>query len=296
MPDPRDAPIELYRRLTRAWSAETQQRMAPRQSRLRPVQRDCACRAGRARWGNPQDQGRRRLAFLQSHRWTAMGSDRVPVLDPHRLRRSAVQPTRSAGRHVETAIRKAGGEAGGRNVRRPCRRRTAPDRRRKTPPMPTRAWAFAGTLPLTLPAGRLSRRGGTVQCRARAAPHRHTHSRQPRSATIALGSKSLSLAPARKTDGGRLNGGLDRGSGLEKRFGDIVAVDGISLEVEQRRGAGLPRPQRRRQVDHHEDDHGLPGAGRRQRPHRRHRRVRATRSRPRPSSATCRKARPATAT
>ena len=62
---------------------------------------------------------------------------------------------------------------------------------------------------------------------------------------------------------------------LKKRFGEIVAVDGISLEVQQRRGAGLSRPQRRRQVDDHEDAHGLPGARRRQRPHRRHRRARA---------------------
>ena len=68
---------------------------------------------------------------------------------------------------------------------------------------------------------------------------------------------------------------LIEASGLEKRFGDIVAVDGISLRGRAGRGAGLPRPQRRRQVHHHEDDHGLPGARRGQRAHRRHRRARA---------------------
>ena len=59
---------------------------------------------------------------------------------------------------------------------------------------------------------------------------------------------------------------LIEANGLKKRFGEIVAVDGISLEVEQRRGAGLPRAQRRRQVDDHEDDDRLPGARRRAAP------------------------------
>ena len=47
---------------------------------------------------------------------------------------------------------------------------------------------------------------------------------------------------------------------LRKRFGAINAVDGISLEVVQGRSAGLSRPQRRRQIHHHEDADRLPRA------------------------------------
>ncbi len=39
--------------------------------------------------------------------------------------------------------------------------------------------------------------------------------------------------------------------GLTKRFGTFTAVDNVSLHRRPRRGAGLPRPQRRRQIHHH---------------------------------------------
>ena len=53
-------------------------------------------------------------------------------------------------------------------------------------------------------------------------------------------------------------------SGLTKDFGAIRAVDDDLVRGPPRRGAGLPRPQRRRQVDDDEDDHGFlaPSAGR----------------------------------
>ena len=53
----------------------------------------------------------------------------------------------------------------------------------------------------------------------------------------------------------------DRGAG--KHFGPITAVDGVSFTRRARRGAGLPRAERRRQVDHDAHDHGLPAARRR---------------------------------
>ena len=74
---------------------------------------------------------------------------------------------------------------------------------------------------------------------------------------------------------------LIEATGLEKSFGDIKAVDGISLEREKGRGAGVSRPQRRRQVHHHEDADRLPGAGRGRRAHRRLRRAGAAQGRPR---------------
>ena len=41
--------------------------------------------------------------------------------------------------------------------------------------------------------------------------------------------------------------------GLTKRFGSFTAVDNVSFNVRARRGAGLPRAQRRRQIHHHAD-------------------------------------------
>ena len=42
--------------------------------------------------------------------------------------------------------------------------------------------------------------------------------------------------------------------GLTKRFGDFTAVDGIDFDVAARRGVRLPRPERRRQEQHHAHD------------------------------------------
>ena len=52
---------------------------------------------------------------------------------------------------------------------------------------------------------------------------------------------------------------------LVKHFGPLVAVDDVSFEVPARRGAGISRAERRRQIDDDEDDHRLPRADRRHR-------------------------------
>ena len=74
-------------------------------------------------------------------------------------------------------------------------------------------------------------------------------------------------------------------AGLEKRYGDRRAVDGISLAHRRRRGLRPARPQRRGQDDDRRDARGLPRARRRHRP----------RARPRPAGATARRCAPASA-
>ena len=84
-------------------------------------------------------------------------------------------------------------------------------------------------------------------------------------------------------------------SHLSKRYGALTAVDDITFNVQRRRGARLPRPERRRQVDHDEDDHRLPRADRRQRARLRPRRRDRTARGQGAAWATCPRARRATA-
>ena len=51
-----------------------------------------------------------------------------------------------------------------------------------------------------------------------------------------------------------MNGPMIHARGLVKRFGDLVAVDGIDLDVQRGRGLRLPRPERRRQELDDADD------------------------------------------
>ena len=74
------------------------------------------------------------------------------------------------------------------------------------------------------------------------------------------------IAPRRRSDAGsrppavgRLkavseNGPMIHARGLVKRFGELVAVDGIDLDVQRGRGLRLPRPERRRQELDDADD------------------------------------------
>jgi len=43
--------------------------------------------------------------------------------------------------------------------------------------------------------------------------------------------------------------------GLTRRFGELIAVDGIDLRVAPGQFLRLPRPQRRRQIHHHQNAH-----------------------------------------
>ena len=67
---------------------------------------------------------------------------------------------------------------------------------------------------------------------------------------------------------------LIEASDLKKRFGEIVAVDGISLSVKQGEVLGFLGPNGAGKSTTMKMITGFPGARRRQRPHRRHRRVR----------------------
>ena len=79
---------------------------------------------------------------------------------------------------------------------------------------------------------------------------------------------------------------------LVKHFGPLMRGRRRVVHGGAGRGAGISRPQRRRQIDDDEDDHRLSRADRRHRRRLRPRHRRRRRSRPSATSAICPKARP----
>ena len=80
-----------------------------------------------------------------------------------------------------------------------------------------------------------------------------------------LASQPYSLSPFRR----RYTGVVISVAHLSKKYGNFIAVDDLSFEVARRRGAGLPRPQRRGQDDDDADGHRVPAAVEGPRAHRR---------------------------